>query len=92
MPALMDQHVIPRLVSGGTRARDCVIPLVGALESGVNVIHDAPVVKPVVVHDLPHKETGGTLRELGHENMRRFDYTPDKICRAYTTTMRGEAK
>ena len=63
--ALVDQNVIPGLVLGWTRAGNRVVPLVGALEGGVNVIHDTPVVEAMVMDDLADEEICGVLHGTG---------------------------
>ena len=55
---VMHQHVIPRLVFRWSRARDLLVPLIGALKHGVHVDDYAAIVEALVVNDLPGRELG----------------------------------
>ena len=59
---LVDEHVIPRAILGRTGSGNRFVPLVAALERGIDVEHDATISKFLVMDDLADEEPG----RLGH--------------------------
>jgi len=52
----VDEHVVPGLIPRGSRAGDLFIPLVAALEGGIDIGDDAAIVESAVVNDLADTE------------------------------------
>ena len=53
---LVDEHVIPGLVLGRSRAGNGLVPLIRPLEGGIDIKYHTAIVEPSVVHELSDEE------------------------------------
>ena len=56
--AFMDEDVVPGLVSRRPGPGHGLVPLVAALECGIDIKDDAPIIEELVVHQLTDAKTG----------------------------------
>jgi hypothetical protein len=61
---VIDEHVVPRHALRRARPRHGVVPLVGTLERGIDIEHDASVPVELVMDDLAHEELGYVIHAI----------------------------